>query len=132
MGGAPVYASWGDTLMVVLPSLSPPTEDDWCPGQVTNTVRLWDVHTGAHLKVMMGHRSWIEQVAYSPDGLLIASCSRDSDVRIWDAAGLQVSMYTRHSAEVQCVTFSADGRRVASCDRDGHVHVWGTEPLTGP
>jgi len=50
--GVPVYASWRDTLIVVLLSLSLPTEDDWCP------VRRWDrptmdVQTGAHLQVMM-------------------------------------------------------------------------------
>ena len=31
-----------------------------------------------------GHTSWIETVAFSPDGATVASGSRDHTVRLWD------------------------------------------------
>ena len=33
-----------------------------------------------------GHTNWVRSAKFSPDGKLIATCSDDKSVRIWDTA----------------------------------------------
>jgi WD40 repeat protein len=51
-------------------------------GGMDGTVKVWDQSTGK-TQVLRGHTSWVESVAFSPDGKYIASGSRDGTVKIW-------------------------------------------------
>src|SRR5258708_2961536 len=42
------------------------------------TIKLWDPHTGEHLRTLEGHSDWVMSVAFSPDGGPLASASSDS------------------------------------------------------
>ena len=44
-------------------------------GSNDNTVRLWNVRTGAHIRTLTGHTGGVNSVAFSPDGNKIASVS---------------------------------------------------------
>jgi WD40 repeat protein/serine/threonine protein kinase len=46
------------------------------------TVTVWD-QTADEIHVLRGHTSWVESVAFSPEGEYIASGSRDGTVKIW-------------------------------------------------
>ena len=48
-----------------------------------NSVRLWDVPSGLCLQVLNRHRGAVRGVAYSSDGLMIASSSEDNSVHRW-------------------------------------------------
>ena len=72
-----------------------------------------------------GHTDWVYDVAWSPDGTRIASCSKDKTVQIWDAAtGSRIFTYRGHTADVYTAAWSPDGRRIASCWQDKTVQIW--------
>jgi WD40 repeat protein len=61
--------------------------------------------------ILSGHRDRVYSVAFSRFGGLLATASRDHDVRIWDVAtGRQVARLQGANTAVHDAQFSPDGR----------------------
>ena len=89
-------------------------------------MRLWDARTGDPVgEPFTGHTSWVNGVAFSPDGTRIVSGGADH-VRLWNArTGQPVGLpLAGHAGPVNSVAFSADGTRIASGSLDHTVRVW--------
>ena len=94
-------------------------------GSNDNTVRLWDVQTGALLHTLEGHTAVVIGVAFAPDGRLLASSAWDDTVRLWEVAtGQPVRRTQGNTSEVLSVTFAPDGRLLASSSPDGAIRLW--------
>ena len=72
-----------------------------------------------------GHSGWVRTVAWSPNGLRLASGAWDNTVQLWDAAdGRFVFIHAEHLSWINAVVWSPNSTRIASASNDGAVHVW--------
>ena len=72
---------------------------------------LWEVETGQEVATLTGHTGYVNSVAFSRDGKLLASGSDDKMVKLWEVeTGQEVATLTRHRGLVSSVAFSPDGK----------------------
>jgi WD40 repeat protein len=76
--------------------------------------------------VLAGHEKRLRDLAYSPDGKLIVTASRDRTARLWNAENGKAlpDVVLKHRAEVSSVSFDSKGEHVITTSDDGWVRIW--------
>jgi WD40 repeat protein len=116
------------------------------PSRTTeNPILLWDVSDLAApdpMGSLIGHSGDIKTLAFSPDGMLLASGAQDRSIILWDMNRESETFrqavgepFTGHTGTVRTVAFSPDGRTLASGSLDETVRLWDVathQPLFAP
>ena len=89
-----------------------------------HTVRIWHLDDPSRDQVLRGHRDAVLTLDVSPDGLRLASGSRDQRVGLFDLETGRVDFFEGHAGAINDVTFSPDGDELASAGEDGTVRIW--------
>jgi len=104
------------------------TTDKAIQKQATNLLRQIVYSEGRkEVNSLEGHNSYVDAVAFSPDGKLIASGSWDDTIKLWKTDGTLVGTLSGHNSLVLAVAFSQDGKLIASGSRDETIKLWKTD-----
>ncbi|MDG3017158.1 WD40 repeat domain-containing protein [Speluncibacter jeojiensis] len=103
-------------------------------------VQLWDTTDPAH-PVPAGQpldlrTRYTDQLAFSPDGRILATGSDDRNIQLWDVADPQHptplgAQLTGSTAWVNAFVFSPDGRIIAGASSDDKVYLWNASDAVG-
>jgi WD40 repeat protein len=86
--------------------------------------RLYNCTTGME-RLLAGHQDFVSGLAFSPDGLTLATGSMDGTIRLWETSSGQTTMrLAGHMQETTDVAFSPDGLTLASLGRNESMKLW--------
>jgi WD40 repeat protein len=93
-----------------------------------NLIHLYDGHSGAYLRTLMGHIAIVESLAYSQDGSTLASGSFQ-EVLLWDTkTGKQKQRLTGFVDRVLALALSPNGKLLATGggmpSQDGEIKIF--------
>ncbi len=110
-------------------------------GSWDRTVRLWDMNISRRAKgfdiseleqvpeatekvVLHGHEDWVNCLAISPGGKLLASGSWDRSVRLWRMpSGQELQSVDNTGGRLDCLAIGANGL-LASGGEEPKIHLW--------
>jgi WD40 repeat protein len=92
---------------------------------VTGSIALVDLMTGAPLRTFADATFRTSTLALSSDGALVAAPTADAGIGIWStASGTRVAALAGHTGTVTGLAFSPQGDWLASSSSDGTARTW--------
>ncbi len=93
-----------------------------------NDLEFLDMATKQVVRTLTGHASAPYQLAFSPDGSLLASAAHDGTLRLWNLETGEALKVLANASDVFSVAFSPDGFLLAfGVEREG-VQIWAVGP----
>jgi len=81
------------------------------------------------IQTLSGHTDIVNGIGFSPNGILLASWSNDSQIKLWDVRSGQerLSLAGADRVGVTGAIFSPDGKTLASVDASNQITFWNVE-----
>jgi tetratricopeptide (TPR) repeat protein len=78
-----------------------------------------------HIQRLSGNRDKVTSVCFSTNSKLLASCSRDQTVLIWDVATENLfQILMGHTSQINSIKFSHNSHLIASASIDHLIKIW--------
>jgi WD40 repeat protein len=95
-----------------------------------NPIRIWEVATGQEVAALCPDYSMADEIAYSPDGRLIACLRHDATIRVHDILTGDELRRFRDASLPKVIAFAPDGKTLASAGWDTTITLWDAKDLT--
>lgn len=90
-----------------------------------NIIELWNVNTQKIVRVLKGDSHDFSDVAFSPDGTILAAGSADDTITLWNLnTGELIRKLTGHVYGVWSIAFRPDGKILVSADNANTIRFW--------
>ena len=96
-------------------------------------IQLWDLVTYQKIGTLTAHKHAICELAFSPDGTLLASGDTGGKIHLWDyPTRRHLTTYKGHEGYVRALAFTPDGKTLASINdgaligykHEGTIYLW--------
>ncbi|MEB3267155.1 MAG: serine/threonine-protein kinase [Leptolyngbya sp.] len=94
-------------------------------GSLDDTIKVWNLQTGALMFTLQGHPRGVNGVTISAKGQVLVSCGDDDTVRVWNlTAGRRLHTLKGHMRDVTSVAIGHQGWLLASGSKDKTINLW--------
>lgn len=94
-------------------------------GGYDDSIRLWDVTSGALIRTLIGHVDAVYYIVFSPDGKRMATGDNSHMVKLWDVvSGKELFTLTKDNGYLNSLAFSPDGKLLASGSEYNGIDIW--------
>lgn len=116
------YSLGNETLEI---AFSPDSSLIALAGSMDGNVEIFNTADGTLEMLLSGHSQTVNQVAFSPNGEIIATGSNDNTIRLWDAqTGELLNALEGHQGRVNRLVFSSDSTWLVSGADDNTLRRW--------
>lgn len=98
-------------------------------GTADGPIHFVNLADGKIVRTLTGHTSAVTGLAFHPTGTLIASCSKDRTVKLWNPVAPQPAVQALksldgHNAWIEGITFIEQGTKLATVSADATLKIW--------
>ena len=117
-------ADFGKMTGAVMNIVPLPGQDELIIGFSDGSIVRWDPLESRRFAFVGRHEDAVNALTLAPDGVTVATSSRDGTTKLWDVNNGQLKTSLEHSKHiVASVAFSPDGSMLAAVDKDD-VRLW--------
>jgi WD40 repeat protein len=94
-------------------------------GTADGPIHFVNLADGKIVRTLLGHTSGVTGLVFHPSGTLLASCSKDRTVKLWNPAAVApLKSLDGHTAWIEGITFIQQGTKLATVSADQTVRLW--------
>ncbi|MGF1460718.1 MAG: protein kinase [Leptolyngbyaceae cyanobacterium] len=94
-------------------------------GSLDDTIKIWDLQTGAEMTTLQGHPRGVNDLRISTKGQVLVSCGDDGTVKVWNLSARRlIHTLEGHARDVTSVTIGHKGWTLASGSKDKTIKLW--------